>query len=195
MISFQLDTSNFARAIGFVVVASGKDASVVLNKAGLTALIGGKGVQGALHRTPKADAARIERSLLNDKMAIKIVMARARIKGEKLTRREIGKRVKRLISSRKSAVAYTRGPGWNNAIKGMGGRGVRTSKRFERSEARHGTGEPSTPETLVAKIVNTAPAAEKIGTQALQDALNDTARDMEEFWSKKLQQRFDQVKP
>lgn len=193
--SFQLDTNEFARAVGFVVQASGKDCAEVLNKAGLTALIGGKGVKGAVQRTPKADKGRIEADMIRDKQAIRIVMSRAKKHGERLTRREISKRVRALIRGRKSGSGYTKGPGWNNAILAMGGRGVRINKRFANSEARHGTGEKATPTNLIARIISTAPASEKIGFRPLQDALNDTARDMIEYGERKIQQTFNKVKP
>lgn len=38
----------------------------------------------------------------------------------------------------------------------------------------------------VVEIANTAPAAVKIGTEALQAAINDTARDMLDYGNRKL---------
>lgn len=194
-VSFTLNTDEFSKAVGFVVSATGKDCAEVLNRAGLTALIGGRGVKGAVKRTAKADPARIEARLFADKLAIKIVMSRAKAKGERLTRAEISKRARRLINQRKQASAYTRGPGWNNAIVAMGGKGVKVNKRFAQSEARFGSGKKATANKLVARIINTAPVSGKIGLIPLQAALNDTARDMVEYGTKKLQKSFDKVKP
>lgn len=192
---FKLDTSEFAQAVGFVVQATGKDCVEVLNKAGLTALIGGKGVRGAVQRTPKADPVRIEADMIRDKQAIRLVMSRAKKRGEHLTRREISKRVKALIRGRKSGSGYTKGPGWNNAILAMGGKGIRTNKRFAKSEARHGSGIKASAESLVARIISTAPASEAIGFRPLQDALNDTARDMIAYGERKIQATFNKVRP
>lgn len=193
--SFVMPIDEFAHAVGFVVQATGKDCAEVLNKAGLTAIIGGKGVKGALQRTKKADPGAIEGRLLADKLAIKIVMSRAKRKGEKLKKNEIARRVKALIRKRKSGASYTRGPGWNNAIIALGGRGVRTNRRFASSEARYGSGKLATPGDLVAIITNTAPAAERIGTTPLNLALQATARDMVAYGTRKIQATFDKVKP
>lgn len=67
---------------------------------------------------------------------------------------------------------------------------MRKQPGFPKSEAAKGSGNKATPATLIAELENTAPAASLIGKKALQDALNDTARDMKEYAARKLQQTF-----
>jgi hypothetical protein len=191
---FTLDLAEFERAIIFVLEHSNKTEPEVVNRAALTTIIGGRGVQGAMQRTPKADAQKIKAQLTGE-LAERIVEARARKQGLKLTRQQIKKLAAQLIRQRVSAAGYTRGPGWTPAAQAFGGRGVRTQPRFGKSVARFGYGHKASPSQLVAEIANFAPAADKIGRDALQDALNDASRDMVAYWTRRMQQGFDKVKP
>lgn len=197
MADFHIDTSEFNKALAFVQSVVPRDMAEVINKGGLTAIVGSREnkyagqVIGAIQRTPRADKAKIKG--LDRRIIAGAVLKRARAKGEKLTRDEINRRIKAEYGRRLRATAYTAGPGWSNAAKAFGGRGVKTQAGFGKSLAAHGSGEPASASHLVAVLTNTAPAAEKIGSQALQAALNQTAGAMVEFGQKILQKRFDKI--
>lgn len=172
MIKF--DYREFNDAIRFVMRASKKEEAVVLNKAALTALIGGKGVKGAVQLTPKADLGKITRDR------------------DKIIRHYMSKGIKRqeavrLYNLRRRARGYTAGPGWHNSIVKLGGRGVRRQSGFSKSKAADASATRATPRRLIAEFENSAPAATIIGRQALQQGLNNAARDMVKFWTKRMQ--------
>jgi hypothetical protein len=190
--SFKLDTRQFARAVDFVVRETGKDFVDVVNRAALTAVIGGRGVKGAMKRTPRAEKAKIV--AVDVKQIAAFVLKRARAKGVKLGGRALAKEVRKEYRRRVSSIAYAAGPGWHNAAVALGGKGVKVQAGFIKSQARHGSGSKARGGKLVAVIVNTAPAIEKIGVEALQDALADVSQDMISHVQKTVQRSFKKVK-
>lgn len=169
----------------------------ILNKASLTTIIGSSTVRGCIQRTPRADPGKIAGVPIEKvagfvanrlrKKGISISYGggknRTTIKhaaGSTITAQEFRRAVSQEYARRKRSVAYTAGPGWDKAARAFGGRGVTRQSGFERSEAAKGYGDKATVSDLVAEIANTAPAADKIGRQALQDALNDVGRDMQQ---------------
>lgn len=185
----QLDLREFSEALRFVEEVTQKEAPVLLNKAALNVVIGGAGYMGAVQLTPKADAGRIRASLPLD-VAVRIVRKRAALAGRFLSRAAAVKAARALIRERQRAAGYTRGPGWSKAARAFGGRGVRTTERFEVSMARFGMGKKASAQDLVAELLNTAPAAEKIGFQALQQAVNNVVRDLVAYGERKLSSRW-----
>lgn len=186
-----VSTIDFADAMDFVLEESGKDSAEILNRAGLHAVIGGKGVRGAIQRTAAADRGKI--LAVTDAQLGRVVVKRAAAKGEQLTLSERKKRVKKERGRRLSSIGYTKGPGWHKAAKAMGGRGVRTQKGFEKSDAADGGGKKASPFSLVAEIRNTAPAGEKIGYDPLEAAIDDVARDMVDHAARKYGGTFAKV--
>lgn len=185
MSDFSIDTRDFMEAFDFVISTVPKDVPKYLNKKALMVIIGGKGVKGAIQRTPRASEAAIKAVPVREVAGT--VIKRAKRKGEwPLTGAEIKLRVKREYARRASSIAYTAGPGWNNAAVALGGRGVNKQAGFGKSEASHGLGKLATVQNPIAEIVNTAPASELIGTQPLNDALRDVARDMVEYGAVEL---------
>ena len=77
------------------------------------------------------------------------------------------------------------------AATALGGRGVRgvDPKRFGQSEARHGSASKATANDLAATIINTAPQAEEIGSEALQQAVENAAQDLLNYAQKKLMEQ------
>lgn len=186
MSDFDFDTREFNAGVDAVLTACrDKTHPEVLNRAALHTIIGGKGVQGAIQRTPRANV----ESITPEKVAPHVAKV-LRYNGQKVTRAEFKRLVKKEVTRRKRSKGYTAGPGWSKAAQAFGGRGVRTQKGFPQSEAAKGYGDQATPGNLVAEIANTAPAAEIIGTKPLQDALNDVGRDMQEYAARKHQQLF-----
>jgi hypothetical protein len=114
--------------------------------------------------------------------------------GRRFTRHELNAAAKKEKARRLASIAYTAGPGWHKAAKAFGGRGVRLQGGFARSKASGGSGSKASAARLVAQIVNAAPAAAKIGMEALQTGVNNVARDLIEYGNRKLQQRFNQTK-
>lgn len=184
MSDFSMDTREFKAAFEQVLSATKKDAPAYLNKKALMVVIGGKGVKGAIQLTPRAKASEIKS--IPVKVIAKMVMARAKANGEKLTHVEIGRRVKREIARRAASVGYTAGPGWHKAAVALGGRGVRLRKEFSESKAAKGTARKASPGSLLAEIVNTAPAAAIIGKKALQNAVDNVAADMSRYGAEQL---------
>lgn len=192
--SLSINVEEFAEAARFVIRVTGKDEIEVLNRGALHAVIGGKGVRGAIQRTPKAGVSQIK-SEATKIICIRIIERSLKKQGIIKTRDEINALAVKMVQARLKAIAYTKGPGWNNAAVKFGGRGVKgmDPERFGHSEARHGGGKKASGFSLQAVIENTAPAIEDIGLQPLEDALGDVARDMVGYATKKLQKRFDEV--
>lgn len=171
----------FNDAVRFVMKASKKDEAAVLNKAALTAIIGGKGVKGAVQLTPKADLGKIR-------------AARGQIIGHYMSLGLSKEDATRRYKARLRARGYTAGPGWHNTIVKLGGRGVRRQSGFSRSKAAGARPSRAEVRRLVAILENSAPAAVKIGAAALQQGLNNAARDMKTYWTRRIQKTFDRAK-
>lgn len=183
---FKLDTREFADAMREVLAEHKKDAPIYLNKKALSVIIGSKDHPGAVKLTPEAEKSAIE-AVPRRKIA-GFVIKRAKLAGDwPLTSPEINNRITKEIKRRESAIAYTRGPGWLKAAKRLGGSGVKDGKKgqphpeFEKSLAAKGYAKPATPSRLISEIVNTAPAAELIGFEPLQKAIDGQAKDMREY--------------
>lgn len=180
-----IDTRDFESALRNVVRVVEKDVVPdIINKNALKVVIGAKGVRGVMKRTPRASREAIKSVPISD--IARIVMARARKRGEKLTARERDKRIRAEYNRRIRSIGYTAGPGWDKAARALGGRGVRRQKGFEMSEAAKGRGKKARASYDFAEIVNTAPAAEEIGIEPLQEAIRDVARDMQAYADRKL---------
>lgn len=175
-----LDLKEFQSACDFVLKHSRKTEAEVLNRGALVALIGGKGVQGAVKLTPKADLGKITRA----KPAII-----AHYMGMGLTRQEAQAR----YQARRRAKGYTAGPGWDVTIRKLGGRGVKKQSGFPRSNAAKARATRASAVRLVANLENSAPAAFKIGQQALQQGFDGAARDMRAYWTRRIQKTFNRV--
>lgn len=185
--SATIDATKFTQAVKFVFANSAKSLPDIVNRGALVAIIGGRGVQGAMQRTMKASAARIR------EVDIGIISAyvRKKHKGEKHTKSEWNKLVRREYARRIGAIGYTANVGWNNAAIAFGGKGIGSKRAGGRGLASSGYGKPAVGTTnIVAEFANTAPAAVLIGQEALQLALNDTARDMIEHAQNKFTQIF-----
>lgn len=210
---FSLSSSELSRAIDFVRTTTTKDVADIINRAGLVVVIGGRGVKGAIQRTPRADAGKI--AGVSDSQLAAAVATKLRKKGVKLGRgngksgrnskgqfvkgggvssAQFKNMVKRERARRLKSRGYTAGPGWSKAAQAFGGKGVRgVQSGFGNSEAAKGSGSKATPSRAVGIIENTAPAAEKTGEVPLQEAMKDTARDMVEHGTRRLQRTFDKV--
>ncbi len=87
----QVDISDLQDALKFVEKATGRPMAVSLNRAGRTAVIGAKGVKGAMQLTPKANKATIRK--LDDRKIAGFVIKKMRAAGIKLTRDNIAEAV------------------------------------------------------------------------------------------------------
>jgi len=191
--SFKIDTREFSSALRFVEQATGKDGTLLLNRAALHAVIGGKGVKGAMQRTPKASKSKIQSVPIEALSAG--VAVRNRKRGVKMTSAQFADAVKSERARRKRSSGYTAYPGWSKAAQAFGGRGIKgVQGGFGKSQARKGYGTKAKGFNPTAEIANTAPAIEAIGKPALQAALNDVARDLVEYGTRKIQQTLNKVK-
>lgn len=191
-----IDTSRLRSAIIYVVTNTDKQLPDVVNRAALTTIIGGKGVKGAMQRTPKADKTKIK--TLPARLIVRVVIKKLRAKGVTIPQGKAGvqfiaQAVKKEIKRRAAASGYTAYVGWNKAAMAFGGRGVGKRAANAKGYATRGYGKRATVGDLVAEMVNAAPVASKIGTAPLQAALNDQARDMIQHTNEKLQKIFDQA--
>ena len=193
--SLELDTSAFEQAVRHVEAVTGRTCAESINRAGLTAIIGAKGVKGAMHLTPVAVKSKI--LAVTDRQLAAVIVTRAKKAGKwPMSQKEIKAAMKKERAKRVRASGYTAFAGWSNAAKAMGGKGVKgvDAKRFGKSQARHGSGTKATPARLMAEIVNTAPMAEAIGFDALQQGLDNAAADLEAYATRKMQQTFDRAR-
>lgn len=195
-----MDVSQFVRACNFVLDTTKKKAPEYLNRKTREVIIGSNNAQGkvrgAIQRTRRATKEDIK-NVSVEKIAAAVVK-KAKQKGQwPLTRLEINRRIKKEYSRRVSSIAYTGGAGWLKAAIAFGGTGGKTRKPqagFNKSKASKGSGKKAAVGRLTSELTNTAPAAALIGTQALQDALDDCARDMTEYGAKQLLKKtFEQV--
>ena len=176
-----LDTSKFEAAVKFVFEQTTRSLPEIINRAALVTIIGGRGVDGVMKRTPRALAGAI--------MAVpaKEIAGKIRAKTKGLNPQLIAQAVDRERKRRIAAIGYTAVVGWAKAAEDLGGR-IRA--RSGKGYASMGYATPASPGRYEAIIANTTPAAELIGVQPLQDALNDTAQDMIQFWQQKTGAAF-----
>lgn len=182
----RLDLTAFHDAVRFVYDNTQRDLPDIITRAALVSLIGGAGVIGAMKRTPKA--AREAILGVPEKKVAGYVMNKHR--GEKLTRSDVKRLVRKEYRRRVAAIGYTANVGWNKAVIALGGRGI-GSHATGRGYATLGWGKPADGSQwpmFMAEMVNSTPAAQAIGEQPLQDALDDTARDMVQFVEAKMQE-------
>ena len=172
--SFKFDITGFKKDMDKVMRLSGQTEEKVLNRAARNALIG---PSGAIKKTPRADLG-------------KIAAKKEAIIGHYLKKGLTYAQAVKAYNRRRSARGYTAGPGWNNAAKSLGGRGVRTKAEFPRSRAAKGKGKKASIRNLVAFMENAAPAADAIGREALQAGLDAAGKDMVSYWEKQIQRNF-----
>jgi len=182
--SFEIDTRDFEKAINKVIDVTGKDSAEILNRAGRALILGGRGFQGLIKLFPRADRAKIRA------IPLPVLAAIVHRKHGQLTRAEFIRAMKREKARRLAAVGYHAGPGWHEAARAFGGRGVRTQGGYRRSLAARGSGSRAQARRLVAEVINTAPAAAKIGGEAMRAALGNVTRDLIRYATWKLNQRF-----
>jgi hypothetical protein len=181
------DMREFAEAVKEVLIATPQTEAKILNRQALNIIKGGKGVRGVIARMPRADLGKIN-ALTPAQLAGAV---KRRNGNRKMTREEWKQAIRDERNRRKKARGYTAGPGWHKAAVALGGKGVKgILPEFPQSKAADGTAIKATPESLMALIENTAPAAALIGKQALQEAINDVARDMKQYAKRELQKTF-----
>ncbi len=179
-----LDEREFAKAFREVLATHKKDAPTFLNKKALSVMIGSKGHPGAVKLTPEASKEKID--AVPRKLIAGFVIKRAKKAGNwPLSGPEIDALIDKERKRRKSAIAYTRGAGWLKAAQALGGRGVsgagKIHPEFSKSKAAKGYARRASESTLEVVIANAAPAAEKIGGPALQEAVDEQAADMRAY--------------
>lgn len=173
----ELDTSKFNQAVHFVFENTERALPEIINRAALVTIIGGKGVQGAMQQTMKAAASTIRA------VPIKAVTAYIKRKNPiKYNLKTLDAAVKREYRRRVAAIGYTAVAGWAKAANDLGGN---ARERSGKGYASMGYAKPAAHGNYEAVIANTTPAAELIGLEPLQAALDDTSRDMIEFWEQK----------
>lgn len=201
MRTFQWRDAQFNQAIAEYKVATGKDLSDVLNR-GLRN-VGFKTAQA----TPKESTAQIEADMRKDKLALKIAtkQLRGRIgktfttkKGKvrtvkRVTRKQIGRKAKQLISKRKKRRGFLRA-GWIAAMIAAGISGVRRGDII-RGGSKIGSGRQATPARLRAYLGNAAwgrldgPAQSSTKAKmlsALKTGMRLTAKDMMDYAQKEM---------
>lgn len=195
--SITVDTTNLINACHYVEQTVGREMVVSLNRAGLNAIIGGKGLKGAMHLTPKAVKSKIMAVPIG--VIVHAVQLRRQRKGDtaKLTKDQWKVLIDKEYRRRWRASGYTAWAGWNNAAKALGGKGIKkgVNSGFPKSEASRGYGAHATIANLVAVIANTAPAIEKIGVPALQEALDNAAQDQIDYAQRKMAGIMKKVSP
>jgi hypothetical protein len=189
--SLEFDMRQFRAAVRFVVdEVKARDLPETLNRAGANIVY--RAPHNVIKNTPKADVAKI-RGLSNEQHSRDRGHAFPE-EGHKAHGEAIqGRHALRKETSEFCQSDTRKGPGWHKAAVAMGGKGVRVQKGFQKAEARRGTGKKASAARLITEIVNTAPAAAKIGQKALQDAINAEARDMVAYGERKLQKTFRKV--
>jgi len=184
--TFTLELKELQKAMQEYEFATKKDEVEILNRAGRNI------AYRASSKTPTARSAKIRAELNREaprqgkydgKVELKYVLAsaRARAKGLGIMKKpEFRKFVSRFVSQRASSAGYVRS-GWQGAVEALGG-----SFRGKKNRHNKGVGHPATVRKLIAEIMNTVPNAGKIGSDALQQAINYVSSDMSNYAQKKL---------
>ncbi len=180
-----LDTRKFEAAVKFVFNNTRRALPEIINRAALVTIIGGKGVEGAMQRTRKAAAGSI-RAVPPKAIAAYI----AKKYPQQRTKQQMTEAVKKEYKRRVAAIGYTAIVGWNRAAIDLGGTGTRKGSRAGKGYASMGYAIPASYGNYEAIIANTTPAAELIGAQPLQEALDATAADMIAYWQKQTGATF-----
>lgn len=189
--SLDIDISDFQSALEFVEQATGRPMAQSLNRQGGN-IVFRFGANSVMRTTPTAEKAKI--MAVDPKEVAGYVIKKMKAKGLPITRQSIADAVKKEYARRVRASGYTAFVGWSNAAKAFGGRGVKGVTGSQKKLARFGYGHRASPDNLVAEIANTAPAAEEIGFDALQTAVDFAADDLMVYGLIQLQkQAFDPV--
>lgn len=197
--SLTVNPNDLQDALRFVEKVTGRSMADSMNRAGLHSIIGSKSYPGAMQMTTKATRASIMRT--PDSAIAGFVISRAKKAGKwPLTTKEIWRQVKAERRRRIASIGFAAYPGYNNAAKAMGGRGIRKAmkKGFSKSTAAKGRGTKATPLRIRAEFTNTAHNIESPhvnGQQALQKGLDNAAKDLVDYGNKVLQRNFNKVKP
>lgn len=146
----------------------------------------------AYNRTRKADPAKIRADLKKGDLALRIIAKRARDKGETLTKEEVKKRARKMVSARVRSVRYV-AVGFLKAAQGFGAKSRVADKINPQSEAAKSYGEKATPGTLKAKLGNNSIAADSIALEALNGAILEIASKEKAYATKKLQETFNRT--
>lgn len=189
-----LNISSLQSAMALVEKTTKRPMADSLNRAALHVIIGSGAGPGAMQLTPTASKAAIR--AIDEKLirafVIRKLRAKNQLRGKSAT--EIAALVKIERMRRANAAGYTAFIGWTPAAKALGGTGARgkgktkfDEAQFQGSEAKRGTATKATPESLMAMIVNTAPMAEEIGFDALQQGVENAAQDLLDYAHAKLQ--------
>lgn len=185
--SLSVNTNDIARAAIAIEAETGRSCADSLNRAAKHIVIGSKSHPGAMQLTPKASKADISR--VTDKQIAGKVVPMMRKSGRwPATTAQIARAVKRERARRNSSIKYLAFAGWNNAAKAVGGKGINKgiTSAFSSSQAAKGRGTKATVSRLFAEVINTAPASERIGFAALEAAVSNAAKDLEDYLAKKL---------
>lgn len=194
--SWELDTSNLEHALLYVERATGRAMDVSMKRAGLHTIIGSGSYPGAMQLTPKATRGDIDSVSNRQLEAFEVRKAKAR--GDwPISHFAIQKRAQIERQRRQRSVGYAAYAGWNNAAKAMGGKGIKPSAitdQFSKSEAAAGRGTISFGRNdILIVLTNTAPAIERIGVEALQEAIDNAAHDLTDYADRKLGKIFNEV--
>lgn len=195
MMQATLNISNLVDALLFVERETGRSVTDSLNRAALHVIIGSAKYPGAMKLTPKADRSKIAAIPLRQLQGFVIRRNKRQGKG-KMTTAQIMEAARKERRRRCASIGFTAFVGWNKAARQLGGRGIRgVQSGFPSSSAFKGWGRKASIVSKVATIVNTATAAEKIGFPALQQSINNAAKDLEDYATKKMQQHMRRVQP
>lgn len=193
-VSLTTDLSAFRASLRKVLIATKKEEADIVNKALKDVAF------RAASFTEKADPAKIEASLMHDKIALKMASKRLKeqsgeIGGKRVTRKLIALRARQLINRRKKVIGYARA-GWFPAIRAFGGtiRGSGTARVIS-PPAKLGSATPATASKLFGEIVNYVydKMKGKASSQsrakmeaALQKAIVFVTKDREQYAQRKL---------
>lgn len=177
---FKLNAKPFQGALREYGRATNKDAADILNRAGRNVAL------RAVQLTPKATAAKIRAELAANNRAIYATIRRLKRAGvpqRGMSRTRFAEEINKTIAARRRSAAFV-SSGWFPALADLGGR-----SRAATGSAAKGSGKRATERHLLAVLINAATGANKVGREALQQAVDFVARDMLAYAQKKLADR------
>lgn len=173
-IDFRQAEAKFSATIREYLEYSKKEATSELNRRAKNVIL------KSISRTKKAERAAVKAALETDGLAYKL------IKKTGLTRPEIKRKARALISARLKSLGYIKA-GWYKAAQAFGGRGGKTKPG---GLAEQGKGTKATERKLTATFENLAVGATEVGQDALAAAMDAERADMMTYIARKLREKW-----
>jgi hypothetical protein len=178
-VSMDFETKNLQKAFRLYAKATQTDEADILNRAGRNIAFRAAGA------TPRSRSAKIKSELYGDgHLAWALTSIQLKKRGVGILKKPgFRKEVSRFVTQRASSAGYMRA-GWSASIAAFGGK-----YKGKKNRKANGDAKLATARHLVATLSNNATDIDKVGQDALRQAVAYVAADMRSYAEKKLAKR------